>query len=254
MNLRKILVYTVLTGAVILQSCQSGYTIVSVEGGRVPITDVYDKHPDANAEATLAPYKAKIDSIMTPVIGYSAAKLTSYRPESPLSNLIADLLRSCTQQKTGVMPDVGVMNIGGIRNILNKGEITVGNIYEISPFQNALAIVTMKGDVLTELFQQIASVHGEGLSGANLEITQDGKLLKATVNGKAIDPTKSYQIATIDYLAEGNDKLEAFKKAESKTTPSDAVLRDLFIDYVRDCQAKGKFINSSVEGRIRIIK
>ena len=40
MNLRKILVYTALTGAVILQSCQSGYTIVSVEGGRVPITDV----------------------------------------------------------------------------------------------------------------------------------------------------------------------------------------------------------------------
>ena len=236
MNLRKILVYTVLTGAVILQSCQSGYTIVSVEGGRVPITDVYDKHPDANAKATLAPYKAKIDSIMTPVIGYSAAKLTSYRPESPLSNLIADLLRSCAQQKTGVMPDVGVMNIGGIRNILNEGEITVGNIYEISPFQ------------------QIAAVHGEGLSGANLEITQDGKLLKATVNGKAIDPAKSYQVATIDYLAEGNDKLEAFKKAESKTTPSDAVLRDLFIDYVRDCQAKGKFINASVEGRIRIIK
>lgn len=254
MNFRKILVYTVLAGTVILQSCQSGYTIISVEGRRIPITDTYDKKPDPKAKATLAPYKAKIDSIMTPVIGYSAARLTVYRPESPLSNLIADLLRNSAKQKTGVMPDVGIINMGGIRNILNEGEITVGSIYEISPFQNALAIVTMKGNVLTELFQQIASVHGEGISGANLEITENGKLQKATVNGKSIVPEHTYQVATIDYLAEGNDKLEAFKKADTKITPSDAVLRDLFLNYVRDCQLKGKFINAKVEGRIRIIK
>ena len=42
-------------------------------------------------------------------------------------------------------------------------------------------------------------------------ITKDGKLKSATLNGEPIDPEKSYRIATLDYLAEGNDQLVAFK-------------------------------------------
>ena len=82
---------------------------------------------------------------------------------------------------------MGVMNIGGIRNLLNQGEITFSSIYEISPFQNALVVVTVTGDVLLELFEQIAAVHGEGISGAQLEISKDGKQLSAKVGGKEVD-------------------------------------------------------------------
>ena len=101
-----------------------------------------------------------------------------------------------------------------------------------------------------ELFQQIAAVHGEGLSGARLVISKDGRLLRAEVGGKPVDPAKEYRVATIDYLAEGNDRMEAFKKATSRTEPQDAVLRDLFIDYVKQCEAKGVFVNAEIEGRI----
>ena len=44
--------------------------------------------------------------------------------------------------------------------------------------------------------------------------------------------------------------MEAFKNAVSKTEPQEAILRDLFIDYVKQCEAKGVFVNADVEGRI----
>ena len=96
----------------------------------------------------------------------------------------------------------------------------------------------------------MAAVHGEGISGAKLIISEEGELLDAKVGGKNIEPEKEYQIATIDYLAEGNDRLEAFKRATAKIEPENATLRDLFIEYVKRCEAKGKAVDAQTEGRI----
>lgn len=248
--MKKLIFYSLFATTLVWAGCSSGYSLVSVEGERVPITEAYDAGQDQAAWRILQPYQARIDSLMTPVIGHAAEKLSAYRPESPLSNLIADILCKSAEAKIGTKVDVGVMNMGGIRNILNEGEITFGSIYEICPFQNKLSVVTLKGNALMELFEQIASVHGEGLSGANLVISKDGKLLSARVGGKEIDLQKEYKVATIDYLAEGNDHMEAFKQAVSKTEPRDAILRDLFIEYVKQCEKKGQFIDAKVEGRI----
>ena len=78
-----------------------------------------------------------------------------------LFNLLADILRISAQEKAGIKADVGVMNMGGIRNLLNEGEITIESVYEITPFENKLAIVALKGSDLLELFSQMAAVHGE---------------------------------------------------------------------------------------------
>ena len=235
----------------LLTGCSSGYSVVSVEGGRVPMTEVYDNHiADQEAMAIINRYKQGLDSIMSPVIGHAARNLNSYRPESPLSNLMADLLRQTAVKVIGRPADVAVMNIGGIRNSFTKGEITFGNIFEISPFENTYCVLTMQGSTLQELFEQIAAVHGEGLSGAKLVITKDGKLVSATVGNKPIDPDKEYMVATIDYLAEGNDKMPAFRKAKSKIIPDDMLLRSLLFEYVEDCNKKGVFVDAKEEGRI----
>lgn len=233
-----------------LSACRSGYSLASVEGERIPMTNRYDTDQDMKAWRLLQPYQAQVDSIMKPVIGHAGRKLEAYRPESPLSNLLADILRISAQEKAGIKADVGVMNMGGIRNLLNEGEITIESVYEITPFENKLAIVALKGSDLLELFSQMAGVHGEGISGAKLIISEEGELLDAKVGGKNIEPGKEYQIATIDYLAEGNDRLEAFKRATAKIEPENATLRDLFIEYVKRCEAKGKAVDAQTEGRI----
>ena len=165
---------------------------------------------------------------------------------------MADVLRQVAVRAIGKPADVAVMNMGGIRNAMPEGEITFGTVYEIAPFENALCVLTMDGATLKELFGQIASVHGEGLSGATLKIDAEGNLLEAKVNGRQIDAKKTYTVATIDYLAEGNDKMEAFRRASSKIFPKDALLRNLLLDYVKQCEQKGQFVTSQVEGRIKV--
>lgn len=236
----------------LLGSCSTGYSLTSVEGGRIAITEAYDCNPDMEALNILKPYKQKVDSIMSPVIGHSATDMAAFRPESPLSNLIADVLRQSGSKAIGKPVDVAVMNMGGIRNAMPEGEITFGTIYEIAPFENALCVVTMEGITLKKLFCQIASVHGEGLSGASLQIDSLGNLLDAKVGGRPVDDKKIYTVATIDYLAEGNDKMEAFLDAKSRIYPKDALLRNLLLDYVRQCEQEGKFVSSQMEGRIKL--
>ena len=71
---------------------------------------------------------------------------------------------------------MGLVNMGGLRNVLTEGAVTCGNIYEILPFENSLCVVTLKGVYLNHLFENIAARGGEGVSGVQLQITKDGKL------------------------------------------------------------------------------
>lgn len=241
-----------LAGLFMFSSCHSGYSLTSVEGGRLEVTTALDVNPDIAATAILASYQRTVDSIMSPVIGQSARFMDRFRPESELSNLVADILRTSTVNYIGSEADVAITNMGGLRTSLPEGDITFGNIFEITPFENTLCIVTMNGVLLRQLFENIAKVHGEGLSGARLEITKDGQLLSATVGGKEIDDKKEYKVATLDYLAEGNDHMDAFAKVSdaNKMEPENATVRQLFLNYVKEQTKAGKKIDSKIEGRI----
>ncbi|WP_178798205.1 5'-nucleotidase C-terminal domain-containing protein [Bacteroidaceae bacterium] len=243
-----------LAGIFLFSSCNSGYSVASVTGSRIVVTDSLDANPDSAAMAVLAPYQRTVDSIMSPVIGNSARFMDRYRPESELSNLVADILRTSATNYIGRAADVAVTNMGGLRTSLPEGNITYGNIYEITPFENTLCIVTMNGALLKQLFENIAKVHGEGLSGARLEISKDGKLLSATVGGKELDENKEYKVATLDYLAEGNDHMDAFAKVPDadKMQPENATIRQLFLNYVNEQSRAGKKVDSKIEGRITV--
>ena len=244
----------IVAGIFMFSSCHSGYSLASVEGNRIEVTAALDANPDSTAIAILTPYQKTVDSIMSPVIGQSARFMDRFRPESELSNLVADILRCSASAYIGRIADVGVTNMGGLRTALPEGDITYGNIYEITPFENTLCIVTMNGVLLRELFENIAAVHGEGLSGACLEISGDGKLLDATVAGKEIEDSKEYKVATLDYLAEGNDHMTAFAKVgdADKLLPEKATVRQLFLNYVNEQTKAGKKIDSKIEGRITV--
>ena len=142
----------IVAGIFMFSSCHSGYSLASVEGSRIEVTAA-----DSAAIAVLAPYQKTVDSIMSPVIGQSARFMDRFRPESELSNLVADILRYSASAYIGRMADVGVTNMGGLRTALPEGDITYGNIYEITPFENTLCIVTMNGVLLRELFENIAA-------------------------------------------------------------------------------------------------
>lgn len=202
------------------------------------------------AQAIVDEYKSRVDSVMAPTLGLSRKFMSASRPESLLSNWMADMLLNCCTATGLPRADMALLNIGGIRSSMPEGEVTVGDIYKISPFENSLVVLELKGKHVLELMQNIASVGGEAVSReVKLLIGEGGKVLEAKINGEPIDPRRTYTIATIDYLAQGNDKMTALTKA-SKVHELGITLRDAEMEYV----VKSRIVDASLDNRITLQK
>lgn len=221
-----------------------------VSSGRIEVTSRWDANPDQTALQILAPYKLSVDSVTAPVLGMSRVAMSTQRPESTLSNWAADMLVD-TSTATGLpRADMGLMNMGGLRNNMPEGVIRKGDIMQISPFENTVVVVEMTGKQLMQLFRNIASVRGEGVSkGVAMQVSKTGELLSVTLNGEPIDRKRIYRVATIDYLAEGNDHMTALKKRK-QVYPMNMLVRDAMMENI----IKNRIIDSKVEGRIVVQK
>lgn len=249
---KKTSVLAALLPLLLLSSCATKYKVTGVERTRILIDSRYDTPHDTGLEAYLAPYKAQVDSIMSPVVGSIARNTAAKRPESELSNLLADIL-VWGSKRFNETPDFAVYNMGGIRAAFTKGAVTKGDVLNVAPFVNKLCVVSLTGAKTKELFEQMASTGGEGVSGGvRLVITRDGRLKSALVGGEEIDPERTYRIATLDYLANGNDKLEAFKDKTNVVMSHEESNNVRFIieEYFQELAAEGKAADSKVEGRI----
>ena len=235
-------------------SCHTPYHLTNIDRSRLLVDSRYDAHPDASAAAFIKPYEHTVDSLMKPVVGKTAMPMAAHKPESNLSNLLSDILvwgGEAFKEK----PDFGVYNMGGIRASLPQGDITYGDVLNVAPFENHICFLTLSGEKTLQLFREIAARGGEGVShSVRMVITKDGSLKSVTVNGAPIDPQKRYRIATLDYLAQGNDGLTAFKAKTDAVSPDDEAhdVRYVIVDYFKTQAAKGRSVDTQVEGRITV--
>ena len=224
------------------------YKVRSAKWKRIEVTSVLDAKPDSQALSIIAPYKVSVDSVMSPVLGMSRVAMNAKRPESLLSNWAADVMVEGSTATGLPAADMGLVNIGGLRNNMPEGIVRKGDIILISPFENSLVVLEMKGKALMELMHNIAAVGGEGVSqSVKIVISKDKKLISATINGKRISRRRTYTVATLDYLAEGNDKMYALKKARKRHEIGQKV-RDVMMENI----IKHRVIDSKLEGRIVI--
>lgn len=207
-------------------------------------------------EAVLAPYKIRVDSLMKPIVGESLEDMTAHRPQSLLTNLTADMLLVEAQRwdSTVVMAFV---NVGGIRSALPKGSITYGDVLEMLPFENRLFLMTLSGSQVRNLFLDLIRCGGEGFSGATVVGTlaksqpEESSLEKLLINGQPVLDSASYRIATLDYLAEGNDGFLTLRQGTQRLKPEgNVVIRDLFLHYLTQEHAKGKVVSAKIDDRI----
>lgn len=249
---RKIAFLGSIIGLMLLSSCATKYKVASLERSRILVDKRYDSPKNAELQTFIAPYKVQVDSIMSPVVGRVAHDMAAHKPESDLSNLMSDIL-VWGSKRFNETPDFAVYNMGGIRAAFAKGDVTRGNVLDVAPFVNKLCVLSLTGEKVKELFEQIAAVGGDGVShGVKLVITRDRKLKSATVNGEEIKTDKTYRIATLDYLAKGNDGLTAFKSRTNVVKSDDELynVRYIIEDYFRDATKQGKVVDAQVEGRI----
>lgn len=184
----------------------------------------------------IEPYKQKLDKEMKQKISYTNVDLTKEGDNSNLGNLLADYTfdgaDAWAKANLNKNVDAALINIGGIRTTIGKGDILLKSVFEVMPFENEVIIVKMKGTDLQGLFDYYAKTQmNNPVSHLYIE-TNHGHVTKALIDGKAVKPDQEYYIATSDYLALGGDNMKFFSKGQMISTG--IKLRELFIDYFKN--------------------
>lgn len=210
--------------------------------------------PSEPVQLALAPHIAKAaEKRGTPLGVTMTTRLPRhFKAESPLGQFLADLTRGAAAFSTGQPVDLALQNGGGIRNELPAGKLTYGDLFEVLPFDNRLALVRMPGHALVELFRKnIQGSHGVLVpsGGFRIESRCDGSELKVDMfgpDGKPVDSDRIYAVAVSDFLALGGDN---FGTIVPKLGPGsvqvfeDTMLREVIVGELRRYQ--GPFLSGS---------
>ncbi len=211
----------------------------------------YDRQADENLVELIAPYRLGVDELMGKVIGKSARELPNDRPG--LLNFVSDFVEKRGGELIGELVDLALMNVGSLRRGLPKGDITQGMIISMQPFTNKVLVMELSGKDLLEAMDVFASRDGDGISDA-VRVVYDPlthKAVSVAVDGKPVDPDKTYRVATIDYLAGGGDYMVPLKRGNVIARSENIVYDDL-INYIKENYSKKK-INPSDQLRFRPI-
>ncbi len=230
-----------------LGACSQQLHVTKIEKQLYPITSTIKS--DAAMEAFVSPYRQKLDSVMNDVVGFSTKEIQKDRPEGPLNNFFADAMYQIGKD-WDLKFDFAYTNYGGLRIPLPKGEIYRYKIFELMPFENAVTLMTFKGDDIHAFFDFIAAGGGDPIAGATFVI-DDKKAIDIKINGQAFDRTKSYTVLTSDYMANGGDGGAIFTKGFNRNDTT-YKLRDALLLYLNKKQKAGEKLNPINDGRIKI--
>lgn len=169
-----------------------------------------DSHADPTLSAMLMPYRMKVDSVASTV----TAPIDGDFSPTEMLNFASDYVMERGRRLVGNKRiDLSIMNKGGIRRNFTGNELTVGEIISTFPFENRVVVLEIKGSDLSAVFDIMARQKGNGIShNAKATFKPDfSGCEKVEINGRPIDPNRTYRVATIDYLAGGGDNMTPLK-------------------------------------------
>lgn len=191
------------------------------------LTDSLTK--DVVLDSMLSHYRVEKNRLMSKVLTKSNEEFTKSRPQSNLTTLMAKI---CFEQSSKYLKkpiDFSLVNLGGIRSSLPKGDITLENAYTLMPFDNELCVLEIKSDSVKSMVNYLIDRGGEPISGLAIHF-KDSILSEILINDKPLKASKSYFVATTDYLANGGDKMDFFKNPLNRFDLS-VKYRDEIIHY-----------------------
>ncbi len=236
--------YIIVLLSVFLLSCNKEKTII-IQSEALPVNADVGVQPCSEMLQYIQPYKDSLDSQMNTIIAYAPKDLTAGKPQSLLSNFVADLL---LQRANELHPtDIAVVNVGGLRSAIPQGDVLVRSIYAVMPFENNFVIVKMQGWAIAELAQNIISVNGEGFAGMKIQV-KNGTLAKLSINDADFDKEKTYTLVTSDYLLSGKDGLHALVNHEKLLEPNEKI-RDVIMQHVIALHQQKKMVEAKIDDR-----
>lgn len=218
-------------------ACQSQKDIVyEVNAKQININE---KAETINAiDSFITPYRNHINDDLNHVLAYNPIDQDKSKGEweTNIGNLFAkatfELSNPIFQKRENKNIDGCILNHGGIRAVIPKGNVTTRTAYEIMPFENSIIVVALKGSEILNLANYILKEKKpHPLYGITIFTNEDFSVLKKVeIHNKIVENDKIYHIATSDYLANGGDNM-TFLKNSSNKYDLDYKLRSLFIDY-----------------------
>lgn len=218
-------------------SCKfsSDYTPGRIEGQQLRITDSIAAN-DSIAEF-IRPYKEHIDKEMNSVLAYTPFDLTKSDGDlnTAIGNMMADAVMELSspvfKERTGEAIDIVLLNFGGIRSAISKGNITTRTAFEVMPFENEVVVAHMQGIHVQKMIDYLVDAgSAHPVAGLTLELGENNSIQKALVQGQPLDGQKMYYVATNDYLLQGGDNMVFFSNAR-EVTSLDYKIRNVLIDY-----------------------
>jgi 5'-nucleotidase len=213
--------------------------------------------PDTRVAQAIEPYLRRVAARRDEKLGIRTDALftRAYSAESPLGNLIADAIRHATGA------DVALMNSGGIRSELPRGDLTYGDVFAVSPFDNYPAMVIMSGAQLLEILRNTTTGSRGIMQVSGLRYTFDAskqgleRFVDATLeDGRPLEAEKLYSVIMPDFIAMGGDGSESVMA----TIPKDRVtifyatpIRDVLVAELK--KSNGTPLEPKVDGRITVL-
>ena len=225
-----------LTFTAVVSCSEKKYTVTRVEGREIGINNQYSEV--ANIENFIKPYREKIDADLNLVLAHAPETIDkSGEWQTPMGNFLADITFDKSdkilqiRQKKSL--DICLLNHGGIRTIIAKGDVTARNAFEIMPFENSAIVIGLKGEQVLEMITYIISEKKpHPLKGLTFTIDKNNQPKNILIKGNPLDSNKVYYVATSDYLSNGGDNMLFFKKGVEKIE-LDYKLRHIIIDYFK---------------------
>lgn len=227
------------------------------------LIDVTDRFPASQLDKKMvdfiAPYKHVVDSVNSRIIAKSLFSLKSDDRNGGYANFTGDFALWYGQLKLDSLRsgnntgydkvDIGFMNVGGIRQDMPAGNVTKGEIMSTFPFANRMVLLQIEGKDLIEVMRVSAMKGGEAVSGnVRVVVAPDKSLRRVVIDGKEIQPDKTYLVSTIDYIAAGNDNLTGFAAGKVIWKDSEEMLMPM-LRYIKGFTSLGLPIAPDMGGR-----
>ena len=251
---------TVVNGTQIVQAYAYGkflgeLSVIFDEAGNVvyatgePITIDGSVNENSQIVARLDELEEPITELKETIVGTVSNALTGDRAvcrvqECDMGNMIADAMRGAVIDKGYT---IALANSGGIRASLDAGEVTLGEIMTILPFQNTLSTFKVTGQqLLTAIENGVSQVEDNAgrfpqVSGmrftfnlakpanegrvTSIEIDEDG-------SWNALDLNKTYGMVSNNFIRGGGDGYKVFRSA-SEIYDFGPDLADVVANYIK---------------------
>lgn len=210
---------------------------------------------DPAVEGLIVPYRGQVEARMGEPLAIAPVALERGSPESPLGNLVADIVLARARAESGIPVDACLLNEGGLRISWPAGRITLGLVYELMPFDNTITLLRLSADQMRALADEIAAQGGEPLSGMSVAIERAGtgaagggdrgdsaaarrRAADLRIGGEPLS-ARDYWLATNSYLADGGGGMETlWSPLEKRALP--VLIRDAIADACRAYGARGE--------------